>query len=498
MFKKVNIKALVLWIIIIAVTSVVTAVCLLTNPKTDKVDALGGTIYFYNQATDEHETPVIQKSAEFGDGFSPFLKILKDEKWTDDNLVDRISHNYNGKISYSDNWIYFGYEQKVIYYDHYYCTVTDDVIETLKNLESEATALAQTTTYKFEDSVDTLKPSIVLCHSDGSFQFNYSSLSSYVASGWYEYKGNTLVLTTVDRENTYVFKVNDQKNLVFDGSKSSKIPEFRYSGISNETQSSVPDGAVFVLSTEENRNQNPYFNATVLEVAEDTVLVEPFADGQESIVNGEIKVSTNVISANPVPELKKGMKIRVVYNGQVTKSYPAGIYGVFAIYELDSDGQVIFETADDVKYIFDPVEICYSNGMYSYVEDVDSLPTYEIINDMELYEMYFNGPHNLYGQMVEIDLTQKNFDSRFATDMWDGAENLRKNNKTAWEVYTGHFADDISRVYLLLEQNDGTFYLAVGYYNVGSVNPANSDDSLIRWVYKLKTVDSLQAANPKW
>ncbi len=466
--------------------------------KNGTVDALfmnDGEVFFYSEATDEHDTPVIKKHADFGDEFDSFLKILRDKKWVNDNFVDRIAHNYDGKISFSGNWIYFGYEHKVIYYDHYFCTATNDVIKLIKDLELGATKYASETKYVFSDSIDPIKPSIILCHNDGTFQFNYSGFSSYIAIGRYEYEGKNLILRTNDGQNTYVFKVNAQNTLVFDASKSSKIPEYRYSGDSNETYSPVPDGAVFAQTSAEAKNQNPYFNATVLEVYENSVLVEPFKDEEIRKSSDQIYVGTDVISTNPVPNLKKGMQIRVVYNGNILESYPASLGGVFAIYELDKNGEVIF-IEDIVRHIFDPVEICYSNGMYSYVADVEGLPTYEIINNMELYEMEFNGPHNLYGEMTEIKLTEEKFDSRFQTDMWNEASNIRKNNKTAWEIYAKH--GEISKLYLLLEQNDGTFYLAVGYYNMGSVNPSNSDDSLIRWVYRLKEVDSLQQANPEW
>ncbi len=245
-------------------------------------------------------------------------------------------------------------------------------------------------------------------------------------------------------------------------------------------------------------NQNPYFNATVLEVYENSVLVEPYENEEIRKSSDKISVSTSVISTNPVPKLKKGMEIRVVYNGVVMETYPASLGGVFAIYELDKNGEVIFLSGDEVKYIFDPVEISYSNGMYSYNADVEGLPTYEIINDFELYEMHFNGPHNLYGKMTEIKLTKEKFDLRFYTDMWDKAEAIRQNNKTAWEIYSTLKVGDTPLLYLLLKQKDGTFYLAQGYYNIGSDKPTTSDDSQIRFVYRLKEVDSVLQANPKW
>ena len=97
------------------------------------------------------------------------------------------------------------------------------------------------------------------------------------------------------------------------------------------------------------QNKNPYFNATVLEVYENSVLAEPFENEEIRKSSDKISVSTSVISTNPVPKLKKGMEIRVVYNGAVLESYPASLGGVFAIYELDKNGEVFFGSADIVE-----------------------------------------------------------------------------------------------------------------------------------------------------
>ena len=40
----------------------------------------------------------------------------------------------------------------------------------------------------------------------------------------------------------------------------------------------------------------------------------------------------------------------------------------------------------------------------------------------------------------------------------------------------------------MLEQRDGTFYIGYGYYNCNSINPTNSDDSHIRWLYRLEEI----------
>lgn len=79
-------------------------------------------------------------------------------------------------------------------------------------------------------------------------------------------------------------------------------------------------------------NLNPSFEAKVLEVNEKNILVEPLEGEDERKSASRIYVSTDVISTNPVPEIKKGDTVTVVYNGEIQETYPAQINKVFAIY----------------------------------------------------------------------------------------------------------------------------------------------------------------------
>lgn len=81
-------------------------------------------------------------------------------------------------------------------------------------------------------------------------------------------------------------------------------------------------------------NVNPYFNAKVLEVNEKNILVEPLKDEIERNSASKIYVSTDVISGNPVPELKKGDEVRIIYNGEIMETYPAQIADVFTIIRI--------------------------------------------------------------------------------------------------------------------------------------------------------------------
>lgn len=94
---------------------------------------------------------------------------------------------------------------------------------------------------------------------------------------------------------------------------------------------------------EENKipKENPAFQATVLEVHENTILVEP-SEGEEIRKSADkISVSLDVISTEEVPQLEEGAQVSIVYNGDVLESYPAQIKTVFAIYLVDADGEVM-------------------------------------------------------------------------------------------------------------------------------------------------------------
>lgn len=108
-------------------------------------------------------------------------------------------------------------------------------------------------------------------------------------------------------------------------SPSAQPEELSTAGTENTTTSVIVDYA---------ENVNPYFNAKVLEVNEKNILVEPLKGEIERNSASKIYVSTDVISGNPVPELKKGDEVRIIYNGEIMETYPAEISGVFTIIRI--------------------------------------------------------------------------------------------------------------------------------------------------------------------
>ena len=98
---------------------------------------------------------------------------------------------------------------------------------------------------------------------------------------------------------------------------------------------------LFLTSLEGNDKNQNFFNATVLKIHEDSILVECLDVTNGVVSQGEeVEVSTKVVSADGVPELEIGDNVRIVC-GEVNDSILFKIEQVFAIYLLDEDRNVI-------------------------------------------------------------------------------------------------------------------------------------------------------------
>ncbi len=73
------------------------------------------------------------------------------------------------------------------------------------------------------------------------------------------------------------------------------------------------------------------FNAKVLEVNENNILVEPFENENERKSASRIYVSTELKGEEILPEIKKGDYVTISYDGNIQESYPAQITNVYSI-----------------------------------------------------------------------------------------------------------------------------------------------------------------------
>ncbi len=132
-------------------------------------------------------------------------------------------------------------------------------------------------------------------------------------------------------------------------------------------------------------------------------------------------------------------------------------------------------------------ELSFAAPMYSFVQTPENSPPYLLTTDGVLLEGE-DGSLQTCGTAEEIELTKSNFDRYFYNnhDFWEGtsAAKLRRNNEAAWRVIVP--GDENNVFYYFLQQKNGDCYLTYGYYDAEGETDYFSDDSLIRWVFKLE------------
>lgn len=145
------------------------------------------------------------------------------------------------------------------------------------------------------------------------------------------------------------------------------------------------------------------------------------------------------------------------------------------------------ELQDIHSSMYDVKEVTYQNGMYSFtIIAGENSPIYEISEDMQLSSQKEYGEPDEWtnlGKLEKIELTKDIFDDLFRGDGWvDGqrANRIRKDNANAWQLLYNQ-----EHLYYVLQQKNGDLYLAYGYYDYSEKDDAYSDDTLIRWLFKL-------------
>ncbi len=88
-------------------------------------------------------------------------------------------------------------------------------------------------------------------------------------------------------------------------------------------------------------NAVPSFTATVIEVYDSNILVEPDEGTNERRSSDRIYVSTDIEDSDRVCEVKAGDRISVYYRGGIMETYPARLGNVVAIYLVDKDGNIL-------------------------------------------------------------------------------------------------------------------------------------------------------------
>ncbi len=162
--------------------------------------------------------------------------ILSREGWNNDYNADRISFQFDGELSVSgtqyEGIIYFGFENKVIYYDHYYTTMTDADQSLLRDIcaRAELIPIENRNSVYAQDSGDALAPYFVLY--DTHARMGRMVLSSALYCEYTLADGKLVMESGTYR---YVFYA-DGKDFVYSAKDSAPTTNYEFE-----------DGTVFVL-----------------------------------------------------------------------------------------------------------------------------------------------------------------------------------------------------------------------------------------------------------
>ena len=90
-----------------------------------------------------------------------------------------------------------------------------------------------------------------------------------------------------------------------------------------------------------------FFNAVVLEIENDTVIVECTDNLQGNVpVGAEVQISTDTISSEKVPELAVGDNVRVLYLGKIAEDDLLILENTISIFLLDEKGEPIVQLTE--------------------------------------------------------------------------------------------------------------------------------------------------------
>ena len=119
------------------------------STRTEKVDPaeeepVTVTLLFYEKPTREKTTPDIGRTITISGDRPGGTELINEIEsfvdkfrfWNDDYLTDRVQFYFDGDITFSDreSVYYFSYEQRELYYDHYFVQITSKDVEYLKSL----------------------------------------------------------------------------------------------------------------------------------------------------------------------------------------------------------------------------------------------------------------------------------------------------------------------------------------------------------------------------
>ncbi len=80
-----------------------------------------------------------------------------------------------------------------------------------------------------------------------------------------------------------------------------------------------------------------YFEATVLEVGEEQLLVAPLEGTSAQMAFGEVLVNTTMVNGERVGGFEEGQVIGVLFDGKVAMSNPAQVLSVYGFFRTETE-----------------------------------------------------------------------------------------------------------------------------------------------------------------
>ena len=175
-------------------------------------------------------------------------------------------------------------------------------------------------------------------------------------------------------------------------------------------------------------------------------------------------------------DLKKGGSKKHTYSLAGYDLSRAGSYRLEADYTAEKEKHTVwleFELeAPRLPRELVPMELVYEDGAYSYSNPAELAPLYRIENNLLYSRLREGGDWVKLCSLHRVLTNKQNIDARFYNrQIWycsASPARLRRNNAVAQEGQAG------DSFYLLLEQKDGSVYLAIGQRD------------RVRWLYRLE------------
>ena len=100
-------------------------------------------------------------------------------------------------------------------------------------------------------------------------------------------------------------------------------------------------------SVGEKREEKVYFEAIILEVNDNSILVEPKEGTNERLSADQISVSTKDLNSEELYRMESGVTVGISYDGNILESYPAQLNEVYEIKIINETGQESIVTSTE-------------------------------------------------------------------------------------------------------------------------------------------------------